>query len=258
VTRAERLAGTEAERLAAIAEIAAGADASAADLEGLAACLGAERKAVQRRAAEALAALDARGVPVRARLARVLAQGPPRARFGAAWALATAGETSPATHAVLLDALGDADGDLRWAAADLLVRVRFADGPARLRDLVATGSGAARKMALYCLRDLGAAGPDVERTVLGALDDPDPGVRLAAMAALARLACDRDAAAARLTGALASGPPALRRAAAAALGTLGRATPAVLAALDAAAGASDPALRRAAAGALRALARAPA
>ena len=256
MTRAARLLGDVEERLAAIAELAAAAGgAEPAELEALAGCLGAERKVVQRRAAEAFAALAGRGVSVRERLVSVLTAGAPRARFGAAYALATMDDPPPETLPVLLAALGDADGDLRWAAADLLVHVPFAGLPESLRELAATGGAAQRKMALYCLRDLGAASPAAEQVALAALDDADAGVRLAAMAALPRLAGDRAAAVERLLVVLASDEPPLRRAAAAALGALATPTPAALRALDDAAAGDDPGLRRAAEGALRLLRR---
>jgi hypothetical protein len=112
-------------------------------------------------------------------------------------------------------------------------------------------------MALYCLRDLDAREPAAEAAAVAALRDPDAHVRLAAQAALARVAVDRTAAAAHLCGALRAGPIGERRAAAAALGTLGMATSAVRDALRTAAAGDDSPLARAALGALRRLEGAP-
>jgi len=252
-TAALRAAAAEP-RLAAIATIVAARTASPAEVAALADCLAHDRKVVQRRAAEAFAALAAGGLDVAAVLGAGLAAPAFRARWGAAYALALAGRLPPAAVPVLLEALGDDDGDLRWAAARIVARLAASPAlVARLCELVRTGSPPARKMALYCLRDLDARDAAAEAAAAGALADPDAHVRLAAQATLARVAVDREAAAGRLLAALAAGALAERRAAAAALGTLGAATPAVLDALRAAAGGDDPPLRRAAAGALRRL-----
>jgi HEAT repeat protein len=241
-------------RLAAIAEIAAAGVATAAETAALGACLGHERKVVQRRAGEALAALAARGVDVAPLLRAGLAASEFRARWGAAYALALSGPPPPEALPVLLEALGADDGDLRWAAARIVAGL--AKSPALLSDLrtlARAGNAPARKMALYCLRDLDVRDPASEATAVESLRDPDPHVRLAAQATLARVAVDRATAAQYLLAALAEAPIAERRAAAAALGTLGVATRSVLFALHAAADEDDPPLARAARGALRRL-----
>jgi HEAT repeat protein len=256
MTRAERLRAPDPEICrAAIAELAERGRATPEELAALADCLGAGQKAVERPAAEAFAALAARGVAVHDVLMRALASPLPRRRWGAAFALALLADDPPAaTLAVLLDTLGADDGDLRWAAADIVVRLRDRVMLVEsLRALAGSGNAAQRKMALYCLRDLDARTPEVEQAVLCALGDDDRDVRLAAVAALARLAGDRGAAAERLVHALERGDERLRRAAAAALGTLGERSAPVVAALRAAAASPDPSLRRAAEGALRRL-----
>jgi len=255
VSLADRLRAPGPEdRLAAIAEVATRRDADPAEVEALVEWLGHARKAVQRRAAEALAGLEAPGVAeeIRAQLGAADA----RLRWGAAWALALRGPLPVEALPVVIESLGADDGDLRWAAAGLVVRL----GPEAhvvpaLSALTASGSPAQRKMALYCLRDLGVRAPDLDRVVVRALADPDRDVRLAAMSALARLTTDAPRAAACLVDALATGDDRVRRAAAAALGALGERSPAVLAALEQAAAAPDPALHRAVVGALRRLGR---
>src|SRR6266403_381770 len=174
---------------------------------------------------------------------------------GAAFALSLAGDPPAASLPVLLETLGADDGDLRWAAAGIVVRLQHERAALveSLRTLVASGNAAQRKMALYCLRDLEACTPAVEQAVLHALGDADRDVRLAAVATLARLARDRGAAAAKLVHALETGDERVRRAAAAALGALGERSAPVLAALGAASASPDPSLRRAAEGALRQL-----
>jgi HEAT repeat protein len=255
VTLAARLRSEDAGACAsAIAALAEQGRAEPEELEALAECLGHARKAVQRPAAEAFAALAALGVPVAAVLDRALASPDARRRWGAAFALSLVGDPPPRTLPALLDTLGADDGDMRWAAAAILGRL-----PDRaalvggLRDLLRGGNAAQRKMALYCLRDLDARSPEVEEAVLWALGDEEFDVRLAAIATLARLSLDRGAAAERLLIALEGGTERERRAAAAALGALGERSERVLAALRSASAGADGSLRRAAEGALRRL-----
>jgi len=255
MTLAERLRAPDPEVCrAAIAELAERGRATPEELAALADCLGAGRKAVERPAAEAFAALAARGAPVDDVLLGALASPLPRRRWGAAFALSLAGDPPAATLPVLLETLGADDGDLRWAAASIVLRL--SDRAAlieSLRALVTGGIAVQRKMALYCLRDLETRAPEVEQAVLQALGDADRDVRLAAIATLARLARDRGGAAERLVQALETGDERVRRAAAAGLGALGERSAPVLAALRAASVSADPSLRRAAAGALRQL-----
>jgi HEAT repeat protein len=255
MTLAERLRSTDvAECIAAIGVLANRGSADPDELGALAECLGHVRKAVQRPAADAFATLGAAGVDVAPALDRALASPVARQRWGAAFALSLIGEPPARTLPVLLETLGEDDGDMRWAAAAILLRLTDRAGlVASLTDLVAGGNAPQRKMALYCLRDVGARFPAVERVVVSALDDDDEGVRLAAIAGLARLALDRGAAAGRLIAALEAEDERCRRAAAAALGALGERSDRVIAALRAAAAAPDPSLVRAASGALRAL-----
>jgi len=251
---AERLrAGDVEDRLAAMAELAA-PDAGDAELDALASCLGHDRKIVQRRAAEAFGALAAGGVPVRPVLERALHAPGARQRWGAAYALALIGAPPPETLPVLLEALGEDDGDLRWAAARILVRM-WDDAALRptLVDLAAAGNAPQRKMALYCLRDLEAPSSDAERAALVALRDADTAVRLAALSALPAVAVDRPATARAVLASLEDGDGGVRRAAAAALGKLGSRSDEITAALRAAAGGADVSLTRAAERAMRQL-----
>ena len=255
MTLADRLRAPDPEVCrAAIAELAERGKATPEELAALADCLGAGRKAVERPAAEAFAALAARGAPVDEVLLAALASPLPRRRWGAAFALSLAGDPPAATLPVLLETLGADDGDLRWAAAGIVVRLRDrAALVGSLRALLASRNATQRKMALYCLRDLETRAPEVEQAVLQALGDADRDVRLAAIATLARLALDRGGAAERLVHALETGDERVRRAAAAGLGALGERSAPVLAALRAASASPDASLRRAAEGALRQL-----
>jgi len=242
---------TTRERLAAIA---AREQVDANDWAFLLDALGAPTKAEQRSAAEAVAALGRKGHPIDALLERALADEVPRRRWGAAYAWSLLGPVPEACLSVLLEAFGADDGDLRWAAATIVCelgeRPSVSGG---LRALMGSANGMQRKMALYCLRDLGIRPPGLEREVIAALDDPDPGVRLAAMSALAQLTADPPAAARALARRLDDVEPGVRRAAAATLGRVGAGDPPVIDALRRARDGDDPALARAAARALVAL-----
>ena len=263
---ADRLRSPSVEdRVAAIAELGHG-DAGTAELEALALCLGHHHKLVQRRAAEAFAGLDRRGTPVRAVLAAALRSTAARQRWGAAYALALLGAPPRDTLPVLLETLGEDDGDLRWAAARIVVRMRdepelvrmlaelaVRGGSKRLIVSAARGRGPQRKMALYCIRDLGAPSTDAEGVAAAALGDPDVGVRLAALSTLPAVAVDRVTASRRLLSLLEDPDGGVRRAAAVALGELGTNSEEVVAALRAAAASEDASLKRAAERALRRL-----
>jgi len=252
VTLAERLCATDSEtRLSAIDAIAARGTADGDELRALAACLADERKAVQRAAAEAFAGLARRGIPVAPVLARALQGTGARERWGAAFALSRAGELPVGALPAVLEALGSDDGDVRWAAAAVIGRVNDRAGAiAALRRLVDEADAVRRRMALYCLRDLGDRSPELERSIVVALADPAWEVRLAAVSALARLALDRVTAARHLLESLSADDSRVRRAAAIALGTLGERSPAVVAGLEAATRSDDPSLARAATAAL--------
>jgi HEAT repeat protein len=224
--------------------------------------LGHERKAVQRTAAEALA-LWSRSTPDLADGLRALVRsGSLRHRFGAAFALAKLGP-DPETLPVLLEALGEADGDLRWAAATLVVDLvrRRPELRERLLELARDGTAAQRKMSIYCLRDLEPGTPTALRgyragegepfaaILLANLNHDDPGVRLAALAALGKGFPAREAALRAVLRACREDPdPGVRRAAVSRLGDFPSAAEDDDArALLAEAGTSDdPALRRAA------------
>jgi len=243
MTLAERLRAADIDVvLAAIAELAARSAATPAELEALASCLGHARKEVQRRAAEAFVA--GAGAGAADRLSALLRAPAARARWGAAWALGLLGVPPAASLPVLLETFGGEDGDLRWAAATLVCRMAPADVLDALCGLAQDGSGLQRKMALYCLRDIGVAAPGVEDTIVAQFSHADAGVRLAAMSALARLGAVPEVTADRLSRLVGDAAAGVRRAAAATLGRLGITTPAVDAALRAARDGSDATLAR--------------
>lgn len=245
---------SSADVLARVAAIAGAAVADDVDVDFLLECLGADRKVVQRRAAEALA-VAAPGDDVRARLETALAAPSRRQRWGAAYALSRRGALSARCLPVLLEALDEDDGDLRWAAATLVLELRaHAPLEAALRALARDGGPPGRKMALYCLRDLDARSPALSAEVHAALADADAGVRLAAMSTLARMAPADPAVARALAVRLRDDDLGVRRAAAATMGRLPAVPDDARAALVAASADPDAALARAAANALAALA----
>lgn len=225
-------------------------------LDALRDCLGDGRKLVQRCAAECCARLGERDARVEGLLRRSLADDSPRLRWGAAYALAQMGSFPDEALDVLLEELGTADRDLRWAAVDLMTRAageRRGAVIGRLTQACGSESAGTRKMAAYCLRDIGTESEEAFRCVTELLSDPNREVRLAALAAIARLAADARMAARLLLPKLADADARVRRAAAATLGRVGDRSPRVLAALQRARASGDPSLRRAAEQALRAL-----
>ncbi|MGO9451638.1 MAG: HEAT repeat domain-containing protein [Candidatus Binataceae bacterium] len=235
---------------------------SANETEAITRCLCAESKTIRRRAADALAAIARRDSRILTTLRATLNHTDRQTRFGAAYALGASGEgaltidTAPA----LFDALGDQDGDVRWAAAELIVRLGQAypvEILAGLLALVREGNPAARKMALYCIRDLGPRDGEVLDAAATASHDVDIHVRLSALALLAASFSTSDAAAALALERLESDrDDGVRRAAAVALGNMQNVSARIRDSLErAAANASDNSLARAARAALDRIAR---
>ncbi len=247
-------------RRASLEAIAAADDAvDEATMMAVVDCLAVPEKAVQRLAADLLrrVAPEVRAATA-TRLRAAMGSGDVVWRWGAVYALGRLGLAEPSMIAPLLEALGDRDGDRRWAAAELLTTCARAHADLVVAALLAAiddDEPARRKMVLYALRDVAPANRDVHVATLRGLADPSVGVRFAALAALIRLeptpaeACDRVLALAR------DDPEGgLRRAALCALGDVGRGVSAAENAIAAAEASDDPLLRRAAAIARRRLA----
>jgi HEAT repeat protein len=176
-----------------------------------------------------------------------------RLRWGAAYVLGRAGPPPSEVWPVVVATMALADGDQRWAAAELACRIVRANP--ELRSALLAGLSAAsateRKMTLYCLRDLGD--PALAELARERLDDADAGVRLAALAALAQVPASAENAIA-IAVRVASDPDAgVRRAAAATLGRVGLDLVEVRAALEGATRSGDESLARAARQAIAAL-----
>jgi len=241
-------------RLAAIAAIDAHASLDAEDQRALIDCLGFDAKAVQRKAAELCASLMASAAPLRPLLLEALRGPNPRLRWGAAFALAKAEECPREVLPAALEALGSDDGDVRWAAAEIIERLGRHDAGVAdqlLACLENRQSPGRRKMALYCLREIERDAESVRRAAARALEDNDEGVALAALAACVRLAPEDEDIVSGTLKLLRSDNPRLRRAAAQALGQIGLYRPEVDEALRAASNRKDESLRRVAKGTLK-------
>jgi HEAT repeat protein len=230
-------------------------------VDALCAALADPEKSVARGASDALARIGARHGGVQAQLAAALRGADPRARLFAALALARVEPPPIKLLPALVDALALADGDLRFAAARLLVDLGRLQPEVLALLLSLVGSRErpeVRRMAAFALRELAPDREETARALLEASRDDDPALRRAALASLAALWGPPPAVVARLCEALErdSDPPA-RALAATALGELGAAHPQVgarvRAALDSAAREGAPPAREAASRALRRL-----
>ena len=233
-------------------------DNAAAAIDKLIRELGDAHKTVQRRAIDELVAIAATGnALVTEKLRESVTSTDRRVRWAAAYALAQIGTTAFAMDSAdaLCEAMADDDGDIRWAATNLMVRLghnNLAEIGARLLKLAAGGDRNARKMALYGIRDLEIAGPELLAVVESSVHDPDVHVRLAALSVLSRI---RDASGQSVRIMLecmkSDTDAGVRRAAASALGNIQNATADAMAALASAAiDTGDESLARAARGAL--------
>src|SRR5262249_42456660 len=225
-------------------------------LHGLLQCLGHERKAVQRGAAGQLVRFARTQPEIVPALLGKLDDPDPRVRWTAAFTLAQLDLPAPTPLPVLVENLGHEESDLRWAAATAVLRLagRHPRVIAEMLCLAGCGNPVQRRMALYCLRDLGRADPAAQAVYLAGLADPDPMVRLSGLSCLGKLRLVSAPARTALLRLLEADPDlGVRRATAVALGQLGDSTPLVTEALHKAAQADDVGLCKAAKGALKAL-----
>jgi HEAT repeat protein len=229
---AERLASADpGERRAACA--AAVDDPSAVLLaDVLASALGDPVKAVVRAASDALVAIGRRDGGVSEALRRALRSDEPARRFGAAFTAARLDPPGPRLLPVLVEALASGDGDVRWAAARLLVEAGRAHGEVLplLVGLARAGESAVvRRMATFALRELAPDRPEAAEVLLVAARDTGLHVRRAATTAMASLQDPPAGVAQHLLVALRSdADAAIRRLAALALGEIGAGWPAAL------------------------------
>lgn len=144
-----------------------------------------DKKAV-RESVEVLISMMHREPEVAARLSAALDAAPAEKRWPIAYVLAHVSPLSTPCVDALKGALGLSDPDIRWAVALLLVRLAKKPEPAvaaHLIELLHSGSPTQRRMAVYCLRDIGAE--DLLSSALQhALADSDPLVRVASATSL--------------------------------------------------------------------------
>ncbi len=255
------LSDDTAARLAALAALEEQSDQvalSEAILQGLLHCLGHRRKAVQRGAATQLvrfARTQSEIIPV---LIDKLADPDPRVRWTAAFTLSQISLSEPFPLPVLIENLGHEESDLRWAAATAVIHLAERH-PRVIEDLIQlarAGNAVQRRIALYCLRDLGQKGEAAQAVYLASLSDPEPMVRLGSLSCLGKLKLASGKTRVILLGLLEADPDwGVRRATAVTLGQIGDSAPGVIEALMRAARSDDLGLRKAAAGALEKLSR---
>jgi len=193
--------------------------------DALADALGDPCKAVARAASDALVEIERRAGGVESCLRRALHDEEPTRRWGAAFTTARVEPPSPKLLPALVEALGCGDGDVRWAAARLLVETGRLH-PETLPLLVGLARGGenavVRRMATFALRELAPDRPESAAVLQEASQDPDLHVRRAAFTAMAALIDPPPSVLACLAAALeCDGDAASRRLAALALGELG-------------------------------------
>jgi len=221
-------------------------------LEALIECLGSADKAVQRSAASALAGAAVTEPQVVMALRRAVESDQPRIRWTAVYTLGLVrGALELKVLPALIEALDNADGDVRWAASELVVKLGQEYPREVRRELLALAAGGNAngcKMALYCLRDLRFADEEVRSHAKRASGAAADHVRMAAMSLLANLADGSEQSADILLRCLEEDRhEGVRRAAASALGRLNHRSERVLEALRRAmARDGDPSLSRAA------------
>jgi HEAT repeat protein len=223
----ERLASADPEerRRACLAAVESPSAISLAD--ALAQALGDPEKAVARAASDALVEIGTRLGGVESALREALRSDEPRRRWGAAFTAARIAPPGPGLLPPLVEALESPDGDVRWAAARLLVETGRLHGEVLplLLAMVRSGERAVqRRMATFALRELAPDRPEAAEALLEATRDADLQVRRAAFTALAALDAPPAGVATRLLETLQRDDDAAsRRLAALSLGEIGRA-----------------------------------
>jgi len=146
-------------------------------------------RAVVRRAVDALVAM-APGEPLVAELLENrLGDATIRWKWPVAYTLGRVAEASGGCLDVLADGLGSEDQDVRWATQRLMTHLGGMQATAReiLLELLRVGSPNQRRMAVYCLRDIGLTDQRSARAIVAACQDSEPLVRVAAVTSLANL-----------------------------------------------------------------------
>src|SRR5215813_6642418 len=143
-------------------------------------------KPTLRRAVDALIAIAAEDPQIAATLSELLDNPSRQSRWPIAYVLASLPSPTRSSIRVLSETLDHRDPDIRWAVALILIRLAKTDRQVSklLTELTAKGTANQRRMAIYCLRDVGLTDEESVQTLVNALHDPDPLVRIAAVTSL--------------------------------------------------------------------------
>jgi len=194
-------------------------------LDALARALGDPDKRVAQAASDSLAKLAATCPEVADVVRNAMRTDNARQRWNAAFTCSRIEPVAPRLLPALVEALGSDEGDVRWAAARLLVNTGRAHGevlPLVLGLAKTDPNPTLRSMALYCLRELAPDEPGCARVIVAATRDPVRSVKHAALTALAALHDADDAVVDRLIEVSVDGAdPSSQRIATFALGALG-------------------------------------
>jgi thioredoxin-like negative regulator of GroEL len=146
-----------------------------------------------RAAVDALIPLATESLELREILDRRLTASGYKNYWPVAYILGHLSQPSGACIANLLDTLDHREPDIRWAMALLLQHIAKEEGSVikLLIELCSTGTANQKRMALYCIRDLALSDSVTLSTLLLALRDEDPTVRVAAAICL-KLRADLD------------------------------------------------------------------
>ena len=221
-------------------------------LDALIENLSSPNKAVQRHCASAIAAAGRSNPTIVPRLLAMLEGPQTSGRWAAAYALGLIDDALDLRACQpLMETMASSDGDLRWAALELIVRLgrRF---PSHIRAaLLALQEGDnanGRKMAIYAMRYLGIRDAAALAAASRACAAKDSQVRLAALSFFKEAGAADGPAIEVVLACLQNDPDkGVRRAAAYTLGYLGHRSERVMATLREAAGAAnDASLRKAA------------
>lgn len=155
------------------------------DIASLIESLAHSDRAVVRTAIDSLVTIGHERPEVRESLNRLLQEVSSETRWPVAYTLGQISQPSSSCLDTLIEALGSEDPDIRWATLQLLIRLGKNDERILplVSDLLNSESPTQRRMAVYCLRDLGLEDRSVQLQCLG---DADPLVRVAAVIALSK------------------------------------------------------------------------
>src|SRR5262245_21126158 len=143
-------------------------------------------KPTLRKAVDALIPIAAHDRQIATTLTELLNDPGRENRWPIAYILASLPSPTQSSIQVLIETLDHRDPDIRWAVALILIRLAKTDRQVLklLIELAAKGTANQRRMAIYAIRDVGLTDEASVQTLMDALHDPDPTVRVAAVTSL--------------------------------------------------------------------------